>query len=437
LLVSVYWCEGAIVGGVVERSVRIEEVDGVIIAVEPGSQARVGDIPLVGLTLPGLANGHSHAFHRALRGRTHGNGGTFWTWREQMYEVAAQLEPAQYQKLATAVFAEMLLAGYTVVGEFHYVHHRTYGTPYPKGGEMEQALVAAAETVGIRLTLLDTIYLGGGVGDSSLSAPQRRFSDETVEAWAQRRDSTEVGALARIGAGIHSVRAVSPSLFAEIGAASAGMPLHAHVSEQPAENAAALRDTGFTPTELFAKAGLLGPDFTVVHGTHLTATDIALLGETASSVCFTPTTERDLADGIGPATALRDAGARLTLGSDQNAVVDPFEELRGLEMDARLASGARGRFAPSELLTAASANGYASLGWNGGRIAPGAVCDLVVVGTSTPRTAGAEAEQLWLAATSADVTTVIVGGVVRVSAGEYLGGDVGAMLEDAIGRLDW
>jgi len=434
---SAFWCEAAIVGGVVERSVRIEETDGVITSVEPSSQARPGDIPLVGLALPGLANGHSHAFHRALRGRTHGDGGTFWTWRERMYEVAAQLEPDQYQKLATAVFAEMVLAGYTVVGEFHYVHHRTDGTAYPNGAEMEQAIVAAASAAGIRLTLLDTIYLGDGVGDSPLSHAQRRFSDAAVECWAERRDSIEVGELARIGAAIHSVRAVPPTLFAEIGAASVGLPLHAHVSEQPAENAASLTDSGHTPTELFAKAGLLGPEFTAVHGTHLSATDVALLGETRSNVCFTPTTERDLADGVGPATALRASGARLTLGSDQNAVIDPFEEIRGLEMNARLASGVRGRFAPAELLTIASTNGYSSLGWNGGRIEVDALCDLVVVATSTPRTAGADAEQLWLAATAADVTEVIVGGIVRVSAGGYVAGDVGAMLDDAIGRLDW
>jgi formiminoglutamate deiminase len=227
-----FWCEAAIIAGKVERSVRIEETDGVITAVEPASQARVGDIPLVGLVLPGLANGHSHAFHRALRGRTHDDGGTFWTWREQMYSVAAQLDPSQYEKLATAVFAEMLLAGYTVVGEFHYVHHRTYGTPYPNGAEMEQAILAAAAAVGIRLTLLDTIYLGGGVGDSTLGDAQRRFSDETVGAWAERRDAAEPGPLARIGSGIHSVRAVPPSLFAEIASASVGMPLHAHVSER-------------------------------------------------------------------------------------------------------------------------------------------------------------------------------------------------------------
>jgi formiminoglutamate deiminase len=286
------------------------------------------------------------------------------------------------------------------------------------------------------LTLLDTIYLGAGFDGAPLEPVQRRFADASVAAWSERLSSIAVGPRARVGAGIHSVRAVPSSLFAEIGAASIGLPLHAHVSEQPAENEASLRATGRTPTELFARAGLLGPDFTAVHGTHLTATDIALLGATGSTVCFTPTTERDLADGIGPASALRDAGARLSLGSDQNAVIDPFEELRGLEMDDRLASGERGRFTPLELLAAASANGYSSLGWNGGRIEPGSVCDLVVIDRSTPRTAGSRADQAWLAATSADVTAVIVGGVSRVVDGRYAGDDVGEMLRDAIGRLD-
>jgi len=433
---SAFWCEAAIVGGKVERSVRIEESDGIITAVETGAQARVGDTPLIGLVLPGLANGHSHAFHRALRGRTHADGGTFWSWRERMYRVAERLEPELYQRLATAVFAEMLQAGYSAVGEFHYVHHRADGTPYAGGPEMEQAIVAAADAVGIRLTLLDTIYLGGGFDGASLEPAQRRFADESVAAWTQRRESIVVGPLARVGAGIHSVRAVPSSLFAEIAAATIGLPLHAHVSEQPAENAAALEATGRTPTELFARAGILGSDFTAVHGTHLSETDIALLGATGSTVCFTPTTERDLADGIGPASALRDAGARLSLGSDQNAVIDPFEEIRGLEMDDRLASGERGRFTPAELLVAASANGYTSLGWNGGRIEQGGVCDLVVITLSTPRTAGSHADQAWLAATSADVTTVIVGGVQRVTDGRFLGEDVGGMLRDAIGRLD-
>jgi formiminoglutamate deiminase len=432
--VSAFWCESAAVHGVVEASVRIQHDDGVITAVQANAPRQAGDTELAGLTLPGLANGHSHAFHRALRGRTHADGGTFWTWRERMYRVAASLDPDTYFELATAVFAEMVLSGFTVVGEFHYVHHQPNGTPYPGGPAMEDAVVAAAERAGIRLTLLDALYLGTGVGGSTLEPGQRRFADPSVEAWAARRDSVAVGTLARIGAAIHSVRAVPPALIARAGAVSVGLPLHAHVSEQPAENEVALLETGSTPTELFES--VLGPLFTAVHGTHLSGSDIRLLGDSGSTVCFCPSTERDLADGVGPAVALHESGARLSLGTDQHAMIDPFEEVRGLEMGERLIAGQRGRFSPSELLAAASANGYSSLGWNGGTIEVGAVCDLVGVATATPRTAGAALDQLWLAATAADVTTVVVGGVVRVSNGRHVLGDVGRLMSDAIGRLN-
>ncbi len=426
---SSLWCENAVVADALLAGVRIEESGGVITSVAV-ADAQPDDILLRGLVLPGLANAHSHAFHRALRGRTHADGGTFWTWREQMYRVAGLLTPENYFELATAVFAEMVLAGYTAVGEFHYVHHQPDGTPYPTPA-MEDALVAAALRAGIRLTLLDTFYPGDGVGSSGLEDGQRRFADASVEAWAARRDSVTFNPLARIGAAIHSVRAVSPAHYEAIAAASVGLPLHAHVSEQRAENATAVVEFGRSPVELLEP--VLGPSFTAVHGTHLSAHDVELLHE--SVVCFCPTTERDLADGIGPARELHDAGVRLSLGSDQHAVIDPFEELRGLEMDDRLASGERGRFTPLELLVSATSNGYASLGWNGGSIEVGAVCDLVAVSPTTPRTAGASLDQLWLAATAADVTDVVVGGVRRVTDGRHQLGDIGALLAEAIGEL--
>jgi len=433
---SSFWLESAIVAGVATGSVRVEESAGVITSVVPAAEPHDGDTRLSGLTLPGLANGHSHAFHRALRGRTHGDGGTFWTWRERMYAVAQKLDPDNYFALATAVYAEMVLAGFTVVGEFHYVHAQPDGTPYASGPAMEDAIVAAAAAAGIRLTLLDTLYVGGGAGTGPLETTQRRFADASVESWAERRDAVGMGPLARHGAAIHSVRGVPSELFADIVAASEGLPLHAHLSEQSAENVTTMVATGMTPTELFADAGVLGPHFTAVHGTHLLDSDIALLGNSGSTVCFCPTTERDLADGIGPAAALSFAGAALSLGSDQNAVIDPFEEIRGLEMDDRLASGERGRFSPAELLTAASSAGYASLGWDGGSIAVGALCDLVAVDLATPRTAGVSPDQVWLAATSADVTDVVVGGVARVTGGLHPLGDVGRLLGDAIAGLD-
>ena len=422
-----FWCESAMLPGGVVDGVRITAIDGVIDSVSPG-EAAAFDILLPGLTLPGFANAHSHAFHRALRGQTHADGGTFWTWRERMYEVAASLTPDSYRALATAVFAEMVLAGYTVVGEFHYVHGLPDGSPYPDAA-MERAVLDAAAAAGIRITLLDALYLSGGI-DTPLAHNQLRFGDGSVEAWVERRESLPASPTALIGAAIHSVRGVDPSLYSEIADATRGLPLHAHVSEQPAEVEASLERWGKTPVEMLVP--VLGPNFTAVHATHVTDADIELLR--SSTACFCPTTERDLADGIGPARTLLSAGAHLALGSDQNAVIDPFEEVRGLEMNDRLATGRRGAFAPVELLAAATVDGYSSLGWDGGLITQGSMCDLVAVDTASVRTAGASLDQLWLAATSADVTDVIVHGVPRVTARRHLLGDVATLLATAIER---
>jgi formiminoglutamate deiminase len=431
---TTYWCEMAVLDGQAVASVRITEWRGAITAVEEATGARDDDVVLAGLTLPGLANGHSHVFHRALRGTTHANGGTFWTWRTEMYRLANLLDPDSYLDLATAVFAEMVLAGYTVVGEFHYLHQQPDGTPYENPTAMEDAVVEAAARAGIRLTLLDTLYLDGGIG-LPLEPAQRRFSDGSVEKWAARRDAVKFGATARRGSAIHSVRAVSPSLYVEVRDASRKLPLHAHVSEQSVENEAAINAYGKTPTELFAEAGLLALNFTAVHGTHLSEHDLSLLYDAESTVCFCPTTERDLADGIGPAAALQ-SGASLSLGSDQNAVIDPFEEIRGLEMNERLASRRRGNFTPIELIDSATSVGYKSLGWpNGGEITPGSLCDLVTIDMTSPRTAGVDPSQAWFAATSADVTTVIVDGVMRVRDGKHELGDIGELLATAIGKL--
>jgi formiminoglutamate deiminase len=423
---TVYWAEHAMLPDGIAHGVRIDSIDGRISAVEV-DVAPTGTV-LPGLTLPGFANGHSHAFHRALRGTTHADGGTFWNWRERMYEVASSLTPDSYRELATAVFAEMVLAGYTVVGEFHYVHGQPDGAPYGVVGEMEQAVLAAAAAAGIRITLLDTVYLEGGVG-RDLEPRQLRFSDGSVDAWAARRASLASSPTALIGAALHSVRAVTPQAIAEF--ARLDLPVvHAHVSEQPIENGDAIAQWGATPVDLLA--AVLGPRFTAVHATHLVRADIDALG--GSFACFCPTTERDLADGIGPARALADAGTRLTLGSDQNAVVDPFEELRGLEMNERLASGSRGRFSPAELLAAATDNGYASLGWSGISIRAGELCDLVALDVASVRTAGSALEQSFIAANSSDVTHVIVNGELIVENREHRLGDVAALLSSSIER---
>lgn len=420
----VYWAEHAILSNGLAAGVRIVEEHGRVAALTVDAAPEGKRLP--GLVLPGFANGHSHAFHRALRGTTHAGGGSFWSWRDHMYAVAATLTPDSYRDLATAVFAEMVLAGYTAVGEFHYVHGEPDGKPYEREAAMERAVLDAAAKAGIRITLLDTLYLEGGVG-TSLDERQHRFSDGSIEKWRARRGTLEDGATVKIGSAIHSVRAVTPDAITAVAELEGGI-VHAHVSEQPAENEQALRAWGATPVELLSD--LLGPRFTAVHATHLTPFDIGALAD--SFVCMCPTTERDLADGIGPARELASSGSRLTLGSDQNAVIDPFEELRGLEMNERLRSGQRGRFSPGELLAAATTNGYASLGWADSGIEVGGLCDIVAVSTNSPRTAGASLDQLWLAATSADVTDVIVHGQHVVTEGRHRLGNVAELLRTTI-----
>jgi formiminoglutamate deiminase len=401
--------------------------------------------PLRGVVFPGFANAHSHAFHRALRGRTHGLGGTFWTWREAMYRVAGLLDPDGYLRLARAVYAEMALAGMTCVGEFHYLHHSPGGRPYDDPNVMAEALRQAAREAGIRITLLDTVYLAGGLGPEGhapLDHLQRRFGDGNAEAWADRVRELRSSQEMRVGAAIHSVRAVPAGDLATIAAtASAGLGgsrqpacVHVHLSEQPAENEACLAYYGRSPAALLADHGVLTERATAVHATHLSQGDIALLGTSRATACLCPTTERDLADGIGPARALADAGATLSLGSDQNAVIDLIEEARALESHERLASLRRGRFTPGELVSAMTA--HASLGWpDAGRLAAGARADLVAVRRDSVRTAGALPEQITLAATAADVTTVVNDGIEVVSDGHHRLGDVAALLAEAIGPL--
>ena len=422
----------------VERDVLVS-VDGErITSVEPGVTAPPEAIRLPGLTIPGLANAHSHAFHRALRGRTHTGPGSFWTWREQMYALAGSLDPDSYRQLARATFAEMALAGISVVGEFHYLHHGPAGVPYDDPNAMGAALIAAAADAGIRITLLDTCYLHGGIG-VGLDDTQRRFADGDAFAWAARASDLSDAPGVRIGAAIHSVRAVDPAAMEIVGswATARGAPLHAHVSEQPAENEQCVAAYGRTPTELLSDTGVLSSRFTAVHATHLTDADVGRLGAASCWCCFCPTTERDLADGIGPSRALRHAGARLALGSDSHAVVDLLEEARALELDERLARGIRGSHDAVALLRMATEHGHASLGFpDAGRISAGCYADLTTIGLDSVRTTGTRAEDVVavavFAATAADIRHVVVSGRVVVADGQHTSIDVVGALRQVL-----
>jgi len=446
------WCEYAWLGGEqADAGVTIGVQGGKVVSVEPDTRPTDDAERLPGLTVPGFANAHSHAFQRILRGRTHTGRGDFWTWRRQMYSALAGLDPDTYLALATATFAEMAEAGITVVGEFHYVHHAPGGGRYEDPNAMGLAMLEAARRAGIRIALIDTCYLHGGI-DTPPDEAQTRFSDGDAEAWAERVDRisgqvdqlsgpAEEPPMARLGAAIHSLRAVDPGSAARVAewADAHQAPLHAHVSEQPAENETCREAYGATPSELLEAAGATGPRFTAVHATHLEAEDFPRLGQ--GGVCLCPTTERDLADGIGPARGLLEAGASISIGTDSNAVIDPFEETRAVEMDQRLATGERGVVGCGRLMEIASPAGYRQLGWpEGGRITPGAPADLVTVGFDSVRMAGTArkdpAGSLLFAAGAADVQRVMVAGETIVAEGRHRQVDVADELSASIEAVE-
>lgn len=446
-----WWAQYAWLGGDrAEAGVLIETDGNRIVHVQPGvALPPAGVTSLPGVTLPGLVNSHSHAFHRALRGATQAESGSFWTWRDRMYAVAARLQPDSYYRLARAVFSEMLLAGITTVGEFHYLHHDADGVRYAEPTAMADAVASAASDAGIRLTILDTCYLAGGFGaDSSEphtppSTIQRRFSDETAEAWAMRATRTRdrlTSATTRVGAAVHSVRAVPADQLSAVAewAHRNRAPIHAHVSEQPAEVEDCVRIYGHTPTEHLARFGVMDRLATAVHATHLTAEDIDTLSRANAFACFCTTTEADLADGIGPAIDLVAQSVRLTVGTDSQTVIDILGEARWLELGQRLVTNRRGHFSAAQLLEIATTNGAVSLGWDDlGSLSVGSFADFVTISLDSVRTAGSAAdsilETIIAAAAPADVTNVVVDGRLIVEGGVHLAfPDVSTELREAI-----
>ncbi|MCP9983484.1 formimidoylglutamate deiminase [Actinomadura madurae] len=396
---------------------------------------------LPGLTVPGLANAHSHAFHRALRSRVQAHAGTFWTWREQMYTVADRLDPDSYRALAAAVFAEMALAGVSCVGEFHYLHHRPGGSPYGDPNAMGEALIAAAADAGIRITLLDACYLAGGIG-RPLKGPQLRFGDGTAGNWVRRVESLhertdKAGRLhARVGAAIHSVRAVPREQLRAVAswAREHRAPLHVHLSEQPAENQDCRDAYGMTPTRLLAEAGGARgahhgrPRDAPHRGGHRPAR-----GDDDRRV-HVPDDRARPRRRHRPGPRPRGRRLPLCLGTDQHAFIDLFEEARAVELDERLRTRVRGHWTAGELLAAATCDGHYALGWpEAGRLEPGAYADLVTVSLDSVRTAGAgldhAAEAAVFAATAADVRHVVVSGRQIVHDGRHL------LIDDVPGAL--
>src|SRR4051794_13059866 len=296
------------------------------------------------LSLPGFVNAHSHAFQRALRGRT--EGGDFWAWRDAMLELAGSLSVEQVRSGYVQVYREMVDAGYTAVGEFHYLGL----------GEAHAAVEAAAEA-GIELVLLLAAYGRGGID---------RFRQASVADYLSQLEAVrETGV--RVGLAPPSMRACPRDWLEELGryAAAESLPLHVHADEQPREIEECLAEHGLRPVELLAETGCLGAHTTVVHATHADAHELDVLGEAGARVCVCPTTEANLGDGFAPVEELCERGIGVCIGSDSNVRIDPLEELRELEGVARRRTGRRGVVSVSSLLSFGSDEGAAALGLAG------------------------------------------------------------------------
>ncbi|GHG67390.1 formimidoylglutamate deiminase [Comamonas sp. JC664] len=399
-------------------------------------------VPLPGRALlPGLVNGHSHAFQRLIRGRTEyvasgREADDFWSWREAMYRAAESLSPEDLYVASRQAFVEMALAGITTVGEFHYVHHQPDGTPYADRNMLAHAVIRAARDVGLRICLLRVGYARAG-HQVAANPRQRRFIDADVETFLGSVESlvreTQGDAEVSVGIAPHSVRAVPRAWLAALAASSTRrLPIHMHVAEQPKEIEACLAEHGRRPVELLADLGLLGPGFTAVHGVHLTDAEVVLLGSSATTVCACPSTERNLGDGIVPADALVKAGARISLGSDSQATVDLLDEARQLEGHLRLSRLRRAVLDPgggamdglaARLLGMATVDGARSLGWAGGVLEAGAPADFFTVDLNHPSLVGALPASLLssvvLGAEKAAVRDVVVAGREVVREGRH------------------
>jgi formimidoylglutamate deiminase len=293
------------------------------------------------LTIPGFVDAHCHAFQRALRGRTEGR--DFWAWRETMLDLAGAQTPERVRREYVVVYRELLAAGYTAVGEFHYL-----------GLDEARAAAEAADEAGIVLVLLLSAYGRGGLP---------RFRQESAADYLRQLESLRASGV-RVGLAPHSVRACPPDWLEELGryAGREGLPLHVHADEQPREIEESLAEHGVRPVELLARTGCLGPRTTVVHATHADERELDLIRDAGARICVCPTTEANLGDGFVPVDGICERGIGVCIGSDSNVRIDPLEELRELEGIARRAAGRRNVISPASLLCFGSDEGAAALG---------------------------------------------------------------------------
>ncbi len=405
-----------------------------------GDEGEVEDLGEVAL-IPGQINVHSHSFQRGLRGRTeYVEAGReeedFWTWREGMYGLALGLSAEAVEAMARLAFWEMLRAGITHVGEFHYLHHGRDGEPYGDRLELAKRIEKAAGDVGIRLTLLPVAYHTAGIGEAHREE-QRRFVQGSVEEYLSDvralREAMRGKKLVRVGMAPHSIRAV-PREWMEAIAAEAGATgevVHIHACEQRREVAESVEAFGVPPMEALHRWGVLEEGWTVIHGTHLSERELSILEDVRPTVGACPTTERNLGDGFLPVVELMERGVPIALGSDSHTVIDPFCEMRLVEYHERLRREERNVLAHfGESKTTAGALwpmgtvwGARSLGSDDGALRVGGPADFVAVDLRHPTLVGTSRQTLLtdivLSMSCGAVQTVYVAGEARIEGGRH------------------
>jgi formimidoylglutamate deiminase len=402
-----------------------------------------------------MPNLHSHAFQRALAGRTgrpspEGSGGdSFWTWRAAMYRFVDRLDADAFEAIARQAYVEMLKAGYTAVAEFHYVHHDPQGWPYANPAELAERVVVAAQDAGIALTLLPVFYAHSGFGGAPPTAAQRRFV-HTIDTFGRVVAQLQADAATRgyrVGVAAHSLRAVAPDeLRAIIALAPPDGPIHIHAAEQTQEVADCVAAMGVRPVEWLLDHAGVDTRWCLVHATHMTPEETRRLAASGAVAGLAPTTEADLGDGTFAARTYVDRGGMFGVGSDSNTVIDPFAELRQLEWSQRLSRLERNVLARSEgpvgqfLYALAAAGGAQALALPAAAILVGRRADLVVLNNDDPALGGQAIDDVLDAAifgpARAPVHDVMVGGRWVVRDGRHPNEQtVFANYRAALGRL--
>lgn len=427
------FAEQALVDGRWARGVRITVSDGRIAALETQVDGKPDD-QSVGILLPGMPNAHSHAFQRALVGRTEhksaSSSDTFWTWRELMYRVAGQLRPPELAAIARLAYSEMLTSGYTAVVEFHYLH-KVSAEHGPDA--MRDGLLAAADAAGIRLTYVPVYYEQAGFDGAELTHAQQRFNlplDAFLEHAADSK--RQVRSPHAVGVGAHSLRAVTPASLEIIAshAADSNIPMHLHIAEQQREVDDALAAYGQRPVRWLLDNTGVDARWTLVHATHIDADETRALAASGAVVCLCPSTEGNLGDGFFPLESYLSAGGRLAIGSDSQVTINPFEELRWLEYGQRLLGQRRNVAAVDQphtgaaLFNGAIAGGAQAAGRAPPRLAVGQPADLLSLDDGAAVLVGLAEDEvldaLVFGGLPSPIRRVMVDGVWRVLDGKHV-----------------